>query len=102
MDDAPPRPDAQSASDQPPTASELPPEAIALATRFFDGARNGQMDIFEQGLPQGLPANLTNDKGDTLVSPSPNNKRGGMNVGSQYLIPPSKAFFLLCSCTFLL
>lgn len=51
-------------------ADELPPEAIALATRFFDAARHGQMDIFEQALPRGLPANLTNDKGDTLVSSS--------------------------------
>lgn len=72
MNDAPPQPDAMATSstsaDQPQTTSELPPEAIALATRFFDGARNGQMDIFEQALPSGLPANLTNDKGDTLVS----------------------------------
>ena len=72
MDDAPPQPGPEtnlSTSDPPQTASELPPEAIALATRFFDGARNGQMDIFEQALPRGLPANLTNEKGDTLVSP---------------------------------
>lgn len=82
MDDAPPRPDAQSTADPPPTASELPPEAIALATRFFDGARNGQMDIFEQALSSGLPANLTNDKGDTLVSPSPNSKHQGTNTSS--------------------
>lgn len=46
----------------------LPPEAIALAGKFFDAARQGQMAIFEQGLPAGLPANLTNDKGDSLVS----------------------------------
>ncbi|KIW50890.1 hypothetical protein PV05_09668 [Exophiala xenobiotica] len=51
----------------PQTAGELPPEAVALASRFFDAARYGQMDIFEQALPRGLPANLTNDKGDTLL-----------------------------------
>ena len=26
------------------------------------------MDIFEQALPAGLPANMTNEKGDSLVS----------------------------------
>lgn len=50
------------------SADKLPPEAIALASRFFDAARQGQIDMFEQALPHGLPANLTNDKGDTLVS----------------------------------
>ncbi|ETI29138.1 hypothetical protein G647_01591 [Cladophialophora carrionii CBS 160.54] len=49
------------------SADELPPEAIALAGRFFDAARSGQTEIFEQALPRGLPANLTNDKGDTLL-----------------------------------
>ena len=48
--------------------SNLPPEAIALATRMFNAARTGQMDIFEQALSAGLPANMTNDKGDTLVT----------------------------------
>ncbi|KIW20744.1 hypothetical protein PV08_01322 [Exophiala spinifera] len=56
-----------SAEGGPPTADELPPEVIALASRFFEAARNGQMDIFEHALPQGLPANLTNDKGDSLL-----------------------------------
>ncbi|KAK5461202.1 hypothetical protein LTS15_003265 [Exophiala xenobiotica] len=62
MDSAPP-----TGAAGPQTADELPPEAIALATRFFDAARHGQTDIFEQALPHGLPANLTNDKGDTLL-----------------------------------
>lgn len=52
-------------NDQPTT---LPPEAIAFATRMYDAARAGQMDIFQQALPAGLPANMTNDKGDSLVS----------------------------------
>jgi hypothetical protein len=47
--------------------SSLPPEAQALAGRMYDAARAGQMDIFQQALPAGLPANLTNEKGDTLV-----------------------------------
>jgi hypothetical protein len=52
------------------TASQLPPEAIAFATRMYDAARTGQVDIFEQALPAGLPANMTNEKGDSLVSDS--------------------------------
>ncbi len=64
MDSAPPTGPAVA----PQSADELPSEAIALAGRFFEAARQGQMDIFEQGLPRGLPANLTNDKGDSLVS----------------------------------
>jgi hypothetical protein len=34
---------------------------------MFDAARAGQMDIFQQALPAGLPVNMTNDKGDSLV-----------------------------------
>lgn len=51
--------------------STLPPEAIDLATRLFNAARAGDLPIFEQAIPAGLPANLTNDKGDTLVPLSP-------------------------------
>lgn len=50
-----------------PSAPELPPEAIAFATKMYDAARIGQMDIFQQALPAGLPANMTNEKGDSLV-----------------------------------
>jgi len=63
MDSAPPT----GATGAPPSADALPPEAIALAGRFFDAARQGQTDVFEQALPRGLPANLTNDKGDTVL-----------------------------------
>lgn len=62
MDSAPPNPTPQRM-----TADQLPPEALALAGRLFDAARNGQMDIFEAALPRGRLANLTNDKGDSLV-----------------------------------
>ncbi|EXJ81440.1 hypothetical protein A1O3_07732 [Capronia epimyces CBS 606.96] len=48
-------------------AVQLDPEVVALAGRAFDAARRGQMDMFEQDLPRGLPGNLTNDKGDTLL-----------------------------------
>jgi hypothetical protein len=48
-------------------ANTLPPEAIAFAGRMYDAARAGQIDIFQQALPAGLPANMTNEKGDSLV-----------------------------------
>ena len=50
-----------------PSVDSLPPEAIAFATRMFDAARNGRVDILQQALPAGLPPNMTNDKGDSLV-----------------------------------
>lgn len=50
-----------------PASQTLPPEAIALAGRLYDGARAGDMALFQQALPAGLPANMTNEKGDTLV-----------------------------------
>jgi hypothetical protein len=46
------------------TAADLPPEAIAFASRMYDAARAGQ------ALPAGLPANMTNEKGDSLVGTS--------------------------------
>jgi hypothetical protein len=49
------------------TAADLPPEAIAFATQMYDAARAGRLDIFQQALPAGLPANMTNEKGDSLV-----------------------------------
>ena len=47
------------------------PEIIAFATRMYDAARQGDIPIFEQALPAGLPPNMTNDKGDSLVRSSP-------------------------------
>ena len=47
--------------------NSLPPEAIAFAGRMYDSARAGDLPIFEQALPAGLPPNMTNEKGDTLV-----------------------------------
>ncbi|TEA18382.1 putative ankyrin repeat protein [Colletotrichum sidae] len=48
-------------------SQQLPPEAIALAGRLYDGARQGDLALFQQALPAGLPANMTNEKGDTLL-----------------------------------
>lgn len=48
-----------------PTADS--PEVIAFASRMYDAARRGDTAVFEQALPAGLPPNMTNDKGDSLV-----------------------------------
>ncbi|MCJ1440015.1 MAG: hypothetical protein MMC23_000497 [Stictis urceolatum] len=47
--------------------STLPPAALALATRLFDGARTSDIPLLSQALSAGLPLNLTNQKGDTLL-----------------------------------
>lgn len=52
-------------------SSSLPPEAIELAGRMYDAARAGDLATFQQALPAGLPANLANEKGDTLVCTEP-------------------------------
>ncbi|KAK1833396.1 ankyrin repeat-containing domain protein [Podospora conica] len=49
------------------TAPEIPPEALELAGRMYDAARQGHVGILEQALAAGLPANMTNEKGDTLL-----------------------------------
>jgi ankyrin repeat protein len=67
MDSAPPQTSNEGDASAPQSTGQLPPEAIAFATRMFDAARNGTVEVFEQALPRGLPANLTNDKGDSLV-----------------------------------
>ncbi|RDA95085.1 hypothetical protein CP533_2091 [Ophiocordyceps camponoti-saundersi (nom. inval.)] len=48
------------------SSSPPPPEIIALASRMYDAARGGDLAVFQQALPAGLPANLTNEKGETL------------------------------------
>lgn len=57
------------ASNLPARAGSLTPEMIEFASRMYDAARKGDVATFEQALPAGLPPNLTNDKGDTLVCP---------------------------------
>lgn len=57
---------------QPPTTSpdkvsSLPPEAVALAGKLFDLARQGDTPALDVYLAAGIPANLTNHKGDTLL-----------------------------------
>ncbi|KAG8628047.1 hypothetical protein KVT40_003920 [Elsinoe batatas] len=50
-----------------PTASELPPAALELASKLFDLAREGSTSALAQYLDAGIPLNLTNSKGDTLL-----------------------------------
>lgn len=47
--------------------SDLPPAAIQLASKLFDLAREGSTDALAQYLDAGIPPNLTNHKGDTLL-----------------------------------
>ncbi|KAI1483662.1 hypothetical protein K445DRAFT_322543 [Daldinia sp. EC12] len=53
------------ASDSAPAS--LPPEAIEFAGRMYNAARAGEIEIFQQALPAGLPPNMTNEKGDSLL-----------------------------------
>jgi ankyrin repeat protein len=48
-------------------AEELDPETLAFAHLMFDLARSGQTDELAAYVDAGLPVNLTNDKGDTLL-----------------------------------
>ncbi|MFB6716122.1 MULTISPECIES: ankyrin repeat domain-containing protein [unclassified Streptomyces] len=48
--------------------SETPdPEVVELATKVFDLARRGETDTLAAYVDAGVPANLTNDRGDSLV-----------------------------------
>ncbi|KAF5009649.1 hypothetical protein FDECE_4150 [Fusarium decemcellulare] len=54
------------ASNQPARSDSLTPEMVEFASKMYDSARRGEVAVFQQALPAGLPPNLTNDKGDTL------------------------------------
>ncbi|WP_133916306.1 ankyrin repeat domain-containing protein [Streptomyces sp. NBC_00582] len=48
--------------------SEAPdPEVVELATKIFDLARQGRTEELVAYVDAGVPANLTNDRGDCLV-----------------------------------
>jgi len=66
----PPQSSYESAHRPPTTTSSgasLPPAAIDLATKLFDFAREGKTPELAQYLSAGIPPNLTNHKGDTLL-----------------------------------
>ncbi|MDX2761170.1 ankyrin repeat domain-containing protein [Streptomyces europaeiscabiei] len=45
----------------------LDPEVVELATRIFDLARRGETEALVSYVDAGVPADLTNDRGDSLV-----------------------------------
>ncbi|MFE4539881.1 ankyrin repeat domain-containing protein [Streptomyces scopuliridis] len=48
--------------------SETPdPEVVELATKVFDLARRGETGALAAYVDAGVPANLTNDRGDSLI-----------------------------------
>ncbi|MDX3526559.1 ankyrin repeat domain-containing protein [Streptomyces sp. ID05-39B] len=48
--------------------TEVPdPEVVELATKIFDLARRGQTEELVAYVDEGVPANLTNDRGDSLL-----------------------------------
>ncbi|MFF9347619.1 ankyrin repeat domain-containing protein [Streptomyces sp. NPDC014734] len=48
--------------------SETPdPEVVELATKVFDLARRGETDTLVAYVDAGVPVNLTNDRGDSLL-----------------------------------
>jgi ankyrin repeat protein len=49
------------------TAEPIDPGVIELAGRVFDVARAGSTEELAAYVDAGVPANLTNDKGDTLL-----------------------------------
>lgn len=70
----PPTPDSASKAQEPTTGSsaprdvnELPPAALELAAKLFDLARAGDMFTLQAYLDAGIPPNLTNHQGDTLL-----------------------------------
>ena len=53
---------------QPQTAPQLSEEELALLNQMFDLAREGGTAQLRQALEAGVPVNLTNGKGDTLLN----------------------------------
>ncbi|EMC93923.1 hypothetical protein BAUCODRAFT_36379 [Baudoinia panamericana UAMH 10762] len=58
---------ARAQSSESSGASQLPPEALDLASKLFDFAREGKTAELNQYITAGIPVNLTNHKGDTLL-----------------------------------
>jgi ankyrin repeat protein len=61
------QPDSTTTTSQKPDPESLPPEALDLATRLFDFSRSGQTSQILPYLSAGLPPNLTNSSGNTLL-----------------------------------
>jgi ankyrin repeat protein len=61
------QPNASPATPSNASSTTLPPAALALASTLFDLARSGTTPALEQYLVAGIPKNLTNASGDTLL-----------------------------------
>lgn len=55
------------AGDQPADEPAHDPEVLQLAAQAFELARHGDTDRLAAYVDAGVPANLTNDRGDTLL-----------------------------------
>lgn len=59
---------ATNSTSQPPqSVADLPPAALDLAAKLFDLARSGNTTTLKQYVDAGVPKNLTNSTGDTLL-----------------------------------
>ena len=56
-----------SAPSVPTSVSQLPPAALDLATKLFDYARQGHTSELSTYVNAGIPPNMTNHAGDTLL-----------------------------------
>ena len=54
-------------SQPPQSVADLPPAALDLAAKLFDLAREGNTATLQQYISAGVPKNLTNSTGDTLL-----------------------------------
>lgn len=64
---APPSTSTSTTTSEPSNPSQLPPAALDLAAKLFDLARAGETATLAQYLSAGIPPNLTNHAGDTLL-----------------------------------
>lgn len=55
------------ATHPPQSVTDLPPAALDLAAKLFDLAREGNTSTLKQYMDAGVPKNLTNSTGDTLL-----------------------------------
>jgi ankyrin repeat protein len=60
-------PSNNSTSHPPQSVADLPPAALDLAAKLFDLAREGSTTTLQQYISAGVPKNLTNSTGDTLL-----------------------------------
>ncbi|KAI0773084.1 ankyrin [Trametes elegans] len=61
-----------------PSQDGLPQETINFAHRMFDAARDNNSELLLQAVDIGLPPNLTNDQGNTLLMLAAYNGHAGL------------------------